>query len=109
LTSPLIFIPIINEQTFECLDDHVDKLRQLLKNTENVLIVGWSAAEKHFIDLIKATVTRELRVEAVCGRHEYSLETLDTLVKQGIRIMGKVFDGGFTEYVKSREAERFFS
>jgi hypothetical protein len=106
---PALAIPIINKQTFECPVEHVDNLNKILKNTEKVLIVGWRAAEKHFIDLIKSNVTGQLTVEAVCGSKELSSETLTSLENQGIEIIGKPFDGGFTEYVRSREAERFFS
>jgi hypothetical protein len=106
---PALAIPIETKQTFECPDGHVDKLHQVIKDTERVLIVGWRAAETHFIDIIKANVTRELTIEAVCGCKEWSADTLTRLESHGIKIVGKPFDGGFTEYVRSREAERFFS
>jgi hypothetical protein len=76
---------------------------------DKVLIVGWRAAEKHFIDLIKSNVTGHLTVEAVCGSKELSTETLTALGNQGIDVIGKPFNGGFTEYVRSQDAERFFS
>jgi hypothetical protein len=106
---PALAIPVIDKQTFECPDEHVDKLRQLLKNSKKVSIVAWRAAEKHFLDLIKSNVTGELTVEAVCGSQEYSQATLTALAEHGIKFNGRAFDGGFTEYVRSREAERFFS
>jgi SIR2-like domain len=106
---PALAIPIETKQNFECPDDHIDKLRQVIKSAERVLIVGWRAAETHFIDIIKANVTRELTIEAVCGRKDWSADTLTRIESHGIKIIGKPFDGGFTEYVRSREAERFFS
>ena len=106
---PALAIPVINKQNFECPDNHVDRLRQIVRNTDKILVIGWRAAEKHFLDLIKSNLTRDISVESVCGRQEYSQDTLTALEKHGIEISGKAFDGGFTEYVKSREAERFFS
>jgi hypothetical protein len=105
---PALAIPIISKQTFECPDHHVDKLIKMINGTEKVLIVGWRAAEKHFLGLIKSNVTKEITVQAVCGRKEWSAETLTRIENYGIRITGEPFDRGFTEYVKSREAERFF-
>jgi hypothetical protein len=106
---PALAIPIETKQTFECPDAHIDKLCQLIRETERILIIGWRASEQHFIDIVKSNVTREITIEAVCGRKDWSAETLTRIESQGIKIIGKPFDGGFTDYVISREAERFFS
>jgi SIR2-like domain len=105
---PALAIPIVSKQTFECPDKHINELSEILKDTEKVLIVGWRAAEKHFLDLLKSSINRQLTVEAVGGNKDWSAQTLTKLQTEGLKIVGTAFNGGFTEYVKSREAESFF-
>jgi hypothetical protein len=45
---PALAIPIETKQTFECPDTHIDKLRQIMKSTERVLIIGWRAVKSTF-------------------------------------------------------------
>lgn len=105
---PALAIPIINKQSFECPSEHLEQLSRVIGKAEKMLVVGWRGAEKHFLDLIKSSVAGEIEVEAVCGNKDYSTEPLTNIQNHGINISGKPYDGGFTEYMKSREAERFF-
>jgi SIR2-like domain len=106
---PALAIPIINKQSFECPIEHLDQLNRVIGKTKRMLVVGWRGTEKHFRDLIKSNAPGEIEVESVCGTRDYSTEPLNNIQNHGISISGTPYDGGFTEYVKNREAERFFS
>jgi hypothetical protein len=69
-------IPIINKQRFECPSEHLDQLKRVIGTTEKILVVGWRGAEKHFLDLIKSNVAREIEVEAVCAATKITRRSL---------------------------------
>lgn len=47
-------------------------------------------------------------MQAVAENKKSAEATLAQFKEARIKIVGSAFDGGFTEYVASREAERFF-
>jgi hypothetical protein len=71
--------------------------------------VGWAAQEQHFLKLLKDHLTKEIRLKAVAGTELESEQVLDRIKGAGIRLVAEPAAAGFTEYVVSREAERFFS
>jgi hypothetical protein len=53
-------------------------------------------------------VSNRLDVQAVAGQRLHAEQTLANTVGAGISFNGTALDHGFTEYIESREAERFF-
>lgn len=105
---PAIAIPVETKSTFECPKEHLDCLRKNIGQVRKVLIVGWRAAEKHFLSLLRERLTTKIRVQAVAGNKAEAERSLAQLVDAEIVHDGEAMDYGFTEYVISREAERFF-
>ena len=106
---PAIAIPVETKRGFECPSDHLDCLRTHLGKVTKILVVGWRATERHFLDLLRDHLSTEVRVQAVLGKQKHAEEVLGRIKDAGIRVIGKATTGGFTEYIVSREAERFFS
>src|SRR5262249_26281109 len=46
LVAPALAIPLETKTTFECPDEHLALLRDLLREASSILIVGWRATEK---------------------------------------------------------------
>lgn len=46
---PAIAIPTDAKHEFVCPQSHIDALREMLRVTETVLIIGWRASEPHFL------------------------------------------------------------
>jgi hypothetical protein len=106
---PAIAIPVETKLEFECPPDHLDCLRKHLGKITKVLTVGWAAQEQHFLKLLREHLTQEIRVEAVAGPEPQGEQVLDRIKGAGISLVAERPVAGFTEYVVSREAERFFS
>ena len=106
---PAIAIPVETKRGFECPTDHLECLRTHLGKITKVLIVGWRATERHFLELLKKHMTAVIHVQAVMGEKLDAEEVLHRIQGAGISLRGEASVDGFTEYVVSREAERFFS
>ncbi len=105
---PAIAIPVETKRDFECPTAHLDGLLTYMEKVTKLITIGWRASEQHFLKLMHENLSDEIQVQAVAGNKESAEETLNQFRKAGIKIVGTAVDGGFTEYVASREAERFF-
>ena len=106
---PAIAIPVETKVGFECPNDHLECLRANLGRITKILVLGWRATEKHFLDLLKDSVAGEISVQVVAGRRQCAEEVLSRIHDAGIRVCGEAAEGGFTDCVVRRQAERFFS
>jgi hypothetical protein len=105
---PAIAIPVETKLGFECPTDHLDCLREYLGRVTKILIVGWRATERHFLKLLKENLTTLVHVQAVVSDEQEADEVLNRIKSAGIPLNDHPTRAGFTEYVVSREAERFF-
>jgi hypothetical protein len=104
---PAIAIPVETKSGFECPSDHLECLSAHLGKVTKIIIVGWRATEKHFLDLLSGAVTGNIPVQVIAGGRDPGEEVLSHFSTAGISILGEALDAGFTQYVVSREAERF--
>jgi hypothetical protein len=105
---PAIAIPVETKRGFECPSAHLASLCTDLKNVTKVLVIGWRATEKHFLDLLKSNLKGKINVQAVAGQKPDAEQIVTRMQDAGISLDGEAVDGGFTEYIISRQAERFF-
>jgi len=105
---PAIAIPVENKSGFKCPSDHVDCLRAHLEMVTKILIVGWRATERHFLDLLRGAVTDKIPVQVVAGGRGPGEEVLSHFAAAGISVLGEALDAGFSHYVLNRTAEQFF-
>ena len=110
---PAIAIPVETKRDFECPADHLDCLRAHLKNVSHILLIGWRSTEAHFLALLRDGLAgRAVPVQVVAGKKKSADEILARMHDAGITHLppfGSAVDGGFTEYVVSREAEKFLA
>ena len=106
---PAIAIPVETKSDFECPQDHLDCLAQHLSRVDRIVIIGWRAAESHFLAILKEKLPSDIPVQVVAGKKTSAEDILEKVQRFGIRASGHAVEGGFTEYVVSREAERFFN
>ena len=103
---PALAIPTTSKSTFVCPPEHVRILAECIPKVTRILIVGWRAAEQHFLEMLAAGLTKPVRVMAACEKLDASAETLDRL--KPTAPTGSTFlaaRGGFTDFVKDRESE----
>lgn len=121
---PAIAIPTQADKEFECPKDHVETLEKCIAKVTKLLVIGWRATEKPFLDLLGQLLPKGLSVMVVSGSHQGAIEVRDRLTKAlGVGpldshdrgstrvIMGGgrfgLYDAGFTQLVVNREASRF--
>jgi hypothetical protein len=105
---PAIALPITNKQDFECPPQHVNLLRASLPRVTRLLVVGWRATEKPFLEMLKEHMKPHVRTIAVCGEVRDGEDTLTRLVAADIDVDPRTaFDGGFTKFTTDREIDKF--
>jgi len=108
---PAVAIPVETKRDFECPSDHLECLRTHVSKVTKIILIGWRGTENHFLKLLKDNLADAVRMQVVAGQRDWAEEILSRMINRGIADSGVsgVVDGGFTEYVVSREAERFLS
>src|SRR5205823_9977424 len=46
---PAIAVPLETKQSYECPPNHLEAMREWLPQVDRILIIGWRAAERHFL------------------------------------------------------------
>jgi hypothetical protein len=93
---------------------HVDNLTSLLGQITKVMIIGWRANEKAFLQLLSRKLEGAPKIAIVAGSAKGGTEVKEELVSAGIQGYGKDFhnitivDGGFSGFVRG-EADQFLS
>lgn len=104
---PALAIPMQRKDQFECPGNHVDALAPAIWNARRLLIVGWSATELDFIDMLKK-LREDCRVLVVNGPSPGGDEAVGRLQEGEVPLGNvEVFPGGFSEVVGSDVLERF--
>jgi len=101
---PAVAIPVTTKG-FECPDEHLRVLRELIPQVTRLLIIGWRATESYFVDLLRAL--RVPQVTVVSGSRDRAQEVVDRL--KGERLGGKYSASaeGFTDFVARGAADEF--
>ena len=94
-----------SKKSYECPAAHLRALEQCVTQVTKLLVVGWRAAESHFVGLLKDHLPHGVRVLVVAGNKESALETISRL-QAGV-INGEFIpsDHGFTEFIRRREVD----
>ena len=104
---PAIAIPVETKRDYECPDEHLECLQGYLPQITKVLSIGWRATEQHFMDLLSESLPETVSLYAVAGNRQQAEEVIGRFEEVGIRVGGRAAEGGFSDFVVSREAEEF--
>lgn len=68
---PAVAIPVVSKSQSDFIfpPGHGDKMLAALDATTAMLVVGWAAAEQHFMEEVAARVRHEIPVLIVCGKN----------------------------------------
>jgi SIR2-like domain len=106
---PALAIPTISKSGFVCPKEHIDVLREILPSITKILVIGWRAAEQHFLQLLREHLTGSVRGVVVCGDSQESHKTAVKLAQEGIRGDFVAHGGGFTDFIRGRAVRGFLS
>ncbi len=75
---PAIAIPTISKARYECPDDHINRLLQLIPSCDRLLVIGWAANDRHFLELLNRMRDRfQPAGLVVSNRDESALSTAE--------------------------------
>jgi hypothetical protein len=107
---PALAIPVETKPGYECPPEHLRILEEYLPRVTKVLLVGWRATEKRFLDSMAEKLGRDSRVLVVSSDKDRANEVIDRLRNAGVGA-GQFYasKGGFTRFVARREADEFLA
>jgi hypothetical protein len=62
---PAIAVPTQTKTSFECPPQHIEKLEEWLPDVDRILVIGWRAQERHFLELLHKHLGGKDRVEGL--------------------------------------------
>lgn len=104
IIAPALTIPTTSKDSFECPEDHVKVLTQVLRSVDRILTVGWRAAEANFLRLLSENLKRPVRLQVVAGGEE-DAKAVDTAIRgAGIPVSEtKLCPAGFSVFIGRRD------
>lgn len=113
---PAIAVPTVTKVEFECPDEHLSTLRETMAQVTKVLVVGWQAMDKHFLQMWKEArdsrgIGGPLKLLTIVDRDNPLSEIVrGRLSAYGIYGGNPVAGGdGFTEFVGSNAVDEFLT
>lgn len=107
---PALAIPTVTKSQFACPENHLAAFRQSARDVTRILMIGWRAAEQHFLKELVAEISRPVHIWAVCEKENAAKEPIERLKSAGIRASGELaYPLGFTEFVRSGKVEALLS
>jgi hypothetical protein len=68
---PALAVPIASKGDFVCPSEHIEVLQDLLPSVDRLLIIGWRATERNFLNLLAGENPKAIRSAlVVCGTKE---------------------------------------
>lgn len=105
---PALAIPIEDKIDFECPSDHVTALETFLPKVTKILIIGWRAAEKPFLNMLrKGCASSNPEIMIVNGRTDEGLRAADNIRRLGFSANYHVVNGGFTDFIRQNSGREF--
>ena len=107
---PAIAIPLLRKDRFECPEEHIDRLKEMLPKLTHLLLIGWRGVEDNFLDMIRGSLNgKQLRrIEVVSGNERDGEQVIVALRQANIFAAdSQVFGHGFTAFTLSRKVGSF--
>jgi len=115
LVFPALSIPLERKDEFNCPDEHVQRLEQLLPEVTRILTIGWRGAEHRFKSMLRHGLKDMPKLMIVSGSNEDALVTAKAfgLGKRGEVLGAEPFvnphyvpiNSGFTNLVLNERAQ----
>lgn len=104
---PALALPVESKLNFECPEEHIAALHAAIPKVDKLMVIGWRAAEIPFLELLAQNLRGPIWGLVVAGNKEAANETADRLKTAGVAGDYKLSEGGFTDFVRNREAADF--
>lgn len=108
---PALAVPLPDKTDVTCPEDHYLSLINALRQTKQILIIGWSASDDYFIKLIEDNITPTASITIVSGSKD-SIEDIKqkiTHLKKSKKIVFASEHVGFSSFMGSTTCKNFFN
>jgi hypothetical protein len=103
---PAIAIPLESGKDFECPAEHLRVLEHFIRRTTQILIIGWRATERSFLELLSKNMPSQMRffVHIACRDHDGAVQTFTNLRNGGVAANASLLEyGGFSQLMRSED------
>jgi len=106
-TFPALAIPVVSKSQSDFIfpPGHGERMLAALDKTTAILVIGWAAAEQHFMDEISARVRHDIPVLIVCGNGGSA--TSESLKTAGGLSNTADSKSGFSDFLNSSQLEEW--
>lgn len=104
---PAVALPVEQKVSFECPESHVTALREKLPHVTHMLTIGWRGTENTFLDLLKEHLPNPVPIQVIAKAGQEATDIGHHLNGKRIALTIDAYPSGFTDYVVSRDGERF--
>jgi hypothetical protein len=105
---PAIAIPVETKLDFELPFGHWEMLSQCIAKIHKLLVIGWHAADTHFLDVLSKHLPPDVNVHVVCGNSTEGKQVLAKMQNAGLKLTPVgIEDVGFTGFILKGSAEKF--
>ncbi|HEX4487019.1 MAG TPA: hypothetical protein VH088_12170, partial [Terriglobales bacterium] len=109
---PALAIPVERKDEFVCPEFHVEEFEKRLPSVSQIITVGWSATEQHFLGMLGNAFRKSVgpHVLVVSGNEEGAHNTIRNLSDYRVGKPGLwlPFNAGFSQFTGGLTALRSF-
>ncbi len=103
---PALALPVETKSDFHCPKEHVQALGDMIPHVTRLLVIGWRASEKHFLELFASKASAGIQIVTVSGSQKASTETLEALRAAGIQPRDiHPLDDSFTSFILDKKLD----
>jgi hypothetical protein len=103
---PAIAIPVENKSHFELPPNQFEQLQKTLPMVTKLLVIGWRATDKPFLDLLSKFQGNKLSVSIVCENDEKAKEVRLNIHRASVKADYSTYGSGFTDFVTRNDVAR---
>lgn len=104
---PAIGIPLEQKSDFECPADHLRALADFIPKVDTLLLIGWSASQLAFLEMLKQGLRQKVRGLIVAESTEEAARVAYHMDAHGLKMKFFYTTGGFSNFIVSREYRNF--
>ena len=104
---PAIAVPVQNKPDFECPAEHLKALRDFIPKVDTLLLIGWSATQIAFLEMLKQGLRHQARGLIVAESTEEAARVAYSIDAHGLKLNFYYTTGGFSNFIVSREYRNF--
>ncbi|MBL4644365.1 MAG: hypothetical protein JKX80_00685 [Candidatus Pacebacteria bacterium] len=106
---PALAIPLREKHDFVCPTSHVEIMKESLRKTGKILLIGWKAADQNLLDIFTEEIKHPIEFTIVAGSKESGKE-VEKELKEVLKVncTFRIFDGGFSQFLSHNDSDVFF-